>query len=105
MRYDRQMTLATQLHRLPIAPTPLKEVSRSLLFIPKDRRRKQLRGFRLMPFAEKFGILPDIVYNIREPTRVERPRPQVAYDLRFYLPDNLTPLFCQISAQILRAER
>lgn len=105
MQYDRQMTLATQLHRLPIVPTPLKEVTRSPLFIAEHRRRKQLRGFRLMPFAEKFGVLPDIIHNIREPPRVERPRPQVAHDLRFYLPDNLTPLFSQISAQVLRAER
>lgn len=54
-----------------------------------------------MPFAEKFGVQPDIVNNIRKPPRIERPRPQVAHDLRFYLSDNLAPLFSQISAQVL----
>lgn len=27
---------------------------------------------RLVPFAEKFGVQPDIVHNIREPPRIER---------------------------------
>lgn len=58
-----------------------------------------------MPFLEIGGVQPDIIHNIRESSRVERTRPQVAHELRFYLPDNLTPLFGEISAQVLRAER
>ena len=57
-----------------------------------------------MPFLEIGGVQPDIIHNIRESSRVERPRPQVAHELRFYLLDNLTPLPGQISAQVLGAE-
>lgn len=58
-----------------------------------------------MPFG-KFGfVLPYDIDNIREPPRIKRPRPQVVHDLRFYLPDNITPLFSKISAQVLGAER
>ena len=82
----------------------LKEVAGGFLLVTEYGRIKQLRGFRLMPFLERFGVLPNEVDNIREPTRVERPRPQVAHELRFYLLDNLIPLLGQISAQVLGAE-
>ena len=87
------------------APTPLKEISLRFLFIAEHRRRKQLRGFGLMPFR-KFGfVLPYDIDNIRESTRVERPTAQVADNLRFYLPDNNTSFRWEISAQIFGAER
>ena len=57
-----------------------------------------------MPFAEKIGVLPDVIDNVGQSPRIERPSAQVAHDLRFYLPDNLAPLFSQISAQIFGAE-
>ena len=90
-------------HGLHKCPIPLKKVAGGFLFVPEHRRGKQLRGVRLMPFLERFGVQPNVVDNIREPTRVERPRPQVAHDLRFYLLDNLIPLLGQISAQIFGA--
>lgn len=47
---------------------------------------------------------PDIVHNIRETPRVERPAPQVAHNLDFYLSDNNTPLFGQRTAQVFCVE-
>ncbi len=51
--------------------SPLKEVAGGFSFISEYGRCKQLRGFRLMPFSEKFRVQPDIVHNIREPPRIE----------------------------------
>ena len=81
-----------------------KEVTGGFLVVTEYGRCKQLRGFRPMPFLERFLIESDIVHNIREPTGIERPRFEVAENLGFDLSDNNIPLFCQISAQVLRAE-
>ncbi len=92
-------------HRCSNATIPLKsnrlvallckEIAGGFLCVPEHRRGKQLRGFsavgealrddRLMPFAERFGVQPNVVHNIREPPRVERPAFQVVHDLGFYL--------------------
>ena len=83
IRYDRQTAHATTLHRLPNCTGVLKPISFRFLFIAEYRGRKQLRGFRPMPFLERFLIESDIVHNIREPTGVERPRFEVANNLDF----------------------
>ncbi len=84
--------------------TKLEEVAGGFLLIMEYGRSKQLRGFGLMPLHKVALVEPDIVYCVGKPPGVERPRPQIAHGLRFYLLDNLLPLFGQIAAQILGAE-
>ncbi|MBD5201480.1 MAG: hypothetical protein HDS85_05475, partial [Bacteroidales bacterium] len=50
-------------HRLLQCTYTSEEIAGGFLFVPEHRRGKQLRGFRLMPFAERFGVLPYVVDN------------------------------------------
>ena len=73
-----------------------KEVAGGLLLVTGNGRSKQLRGIGVVPFLEIAVIKSNVVHYVSEPTRVERPCFEVAYDLGFYLSDYDTSFFSQI---------